>query len=104
MRAKNNDLRGAYMKVLWGLGKGLTLLFWLVVLVNLISPLINPFHLMINLIGSLLLMTHVVELVLYNRNLKERAHPWRDRLQILVVGIFHVQTLATPSAGEVRHA
>ncbi|ROM99211.1 DUF1145 domain-containing protein [Pseudomonas brassicacearum] len=92
------------MKVLWGLGKGLTLLFWLVVLVNLISPLISPFHLMINLAGSLLLMTHVVELVLYNRNLKERAHPWRDRLQILVVGIFHVQTLATPAAGEVRHA
>ncbi|RON01747.1 hypothetical protein BK659_24870 [Pseudomonas brassicacearum] len=92
------------MKVLWGLGKGLTLLFWLVVLVNLISPLISPFHLMVNLAGSLLLMTHLVELVLYHRNLSARAHPWRDRLQILVVGIFHLQTIATPSAAEVRHA
>jgi putative membrane protein len=92
------------MKVLWGLGKGLTLLFWLVVLVNLISPLISPFHLMVNLAGSLLLMTHLVELVLYHRNLNERAHPWRDRLQILVVGIFHLQTIAIPSAAEVRHA
>ncbi len=40
------------MKVFWGLGKLLTLLFWLLVLVNLVIPLINPIHLLINLAGS----------------------------------------------------
>ena len=46
------------MKVLWGLGKFLTLVFWLVVLINLARPLINPLHLLVNLAGSLLLLTH----------------------------------------------
>ncbi len=54
------------MKVLWGLGKVLTLLFWLVVLVNLVTPLISPFHLLVNLAGSLLLLTHLLEVLLFN--------------------------------------
>lgn len=85
------------MKVFWGLGKFLTLLFWVVVVVNLITPLINPFHLLVNLAGSLLLLTHVLELLLFNGSAKTRAHPWRDRLQILLVGMFHVQSFSTPT-------
>ncbi|WP_095146785.1 MULTISPECIES: DUF1145 domain-containing protein [unclassified Pseudomonas] len=92
------------MKVFWGLGKWLTLMFWLVVLINLIQPFTNPIHLMVNLVGSLLLLTHLLELVLFNRNLKTRPHPWRDRLQVLVVGIFHVQTIATSDSTEASHA
>ena len=86
------------MKVFWGLGKFLTLLFWVVVVVNLITPLINPFHLLVNLAGSLLLLTHVLELLLFNGSVKARAHPWRDRLQILLVGMFHVRGLSAPAA------
>ena len=85
------------MKVFWGLGKLLTLLFWGVVVVNLITPLINPFHLLVNLAGSLLLLTHVLELLLFNGSVKTRAHPWRDRLQILLVGMFHVRGLSAPA-------
>ncbi|ROL65405.1 hypothetical protein BLX41_28550 [Pseudomonas protegens] len=92
------------MKVLWGLGKFLTLVFWLVVLINLAKPLINPLHLLVNLAGSLLLLTHLLELVLFNGSLKDRAHPWRDRLQILLVGIFHLQTLPVPVVVEADHA
>ena len=92
------------MKVLWGLGKFLTLLFWLVVLINLARPLINPLHLLVNLAGSLLLLTHLLELVLFNGSLKGRAHPWRDRLQILLVGIFHLQALPAPVTVEADHA
>lgn len=88
----------------WGLGKCLTLMFWLVVLVNQFNPLINPFHLLVNLAGSLLLLTHVLELLLFNGSLKGRAHPWRDRLQILLVGIFHLNTLAAPATSEAAHA
>ena len=90
--------------MLWGLGKFLTLLFWLVVVVNLLNPLIKPFHLLVNLAGSLLLLTHLLELVLFNGSLKGRVHPWRDRLQILLVGIFHLQTVPAPASLEADHA
>ncbi|KPA99513.1 MULTISPECIES: DUF1145 domain-containing protein [Pseudomonas] len=92
------------MKVLWGLGKVLTLLFWLVVLVNLVNPLISPFRLLVNLAGSLLLLTHLLEVALFDGSLRERAHPWRDRAQILIFGMFHVQVLPLPSREEASHA
>jgi len=92
------------MKVLWGLGKVLTLLFWLVVLVNLVTPLISPFHMLVSLAGSLLLLTHLLEVLLFNGSVRERAHPWQDRARILVFGIFHVQMLPLPSREEVSHA
>ena len=92
------------MKVLWGLGKVLTLLFWVVVVINVFSPLINPFDLLINLAGSLLLLTHVLELLLFHGSLKQRPHPWRDRLNILLVGIFHLQTLRSTSEQGAHHA
>ncbi|OLF55472.1 DUF1145 domain-containing protein [Pseudomonas chlororaphis] len=92
------------MKVLWGLGKALTLLFWLLVLTNLVNPLVNPIHLLVNLAGSLLLLTHLMELLLFNASLKGRAHPWRDRLQILLTGMFHLQTFKAAKPVEVSHA
>ncbi|MGC5702906.1 DUF1145 domain-containing protein [Pseudomonas sp. NFXW11] len=92
------------MKVLWGLGKLLTLVFWLVVLINLARPLVNPLHLLVNLAGSLLLLTHLLELLLFNGSLKGRAHPWRDRLHILLLGIFHLQDLPAPAVVEADHA
>ena len=63
------------MKLLLRLGKLLALLFWVVVLVNLFKPLTNPFHLLVNLVGILLLLTHLLELVLFNASVKHRAHP-----------------------------
>lgn len=91
------------MKVFWGLGKLLTAAFWLVVLVNLVMVLPTPFALLIKLAGSLLALTHVLELLLFNGSLRGRRHPWRDRLHILVFGIFHIQSLPKPSP-ETAHA
>ena len=88
------------MKLLLGLGKLLAMLFWTVVLVNLIKPLTNPFHLLVNLVGSLLLLVHLLELVLFNASVKHRAHPWRDRLLILLLGMFHIQSLPAPTANQ----
>lgn len=76
-------LDGERMKVFWGLGKLLTLLFWLVVLVNLLIPFVRPLHLLVDLAGSLLALAHLLELVFCNRSLTGRAHPWRDRLKIV---------------------
>jgi len=92
------------MKVFWGLGRVLTLLFWLVVLFNLFVPFVNPLHLLVNLAGSLLFVTHVLELLLFNGSLRGRSHPWRDRLYILIVGIFHLQTIPAPAVPEASHA
>ncbi|MDR9753558.1 DUF1145 domain-containing protein [Pseudomonas sp. SZMC_28357] len=92
------------MKVFWGLGRVLTLLFWLVVLLNLFVPLVNPLHLLINLAGSLLFFTHLLEMLLFNGSLRGRSHPWRDRLYILIVGIFHLQTIPAPAVPEASHA
>ena len=91
------------MKVFWGLGKLLTLGFWLVVLLNLVIVLPTPFSMLIKLAGSLLILTHVAELLLFNGSLRGRKHPWRDRLQILVFGIFHLQSLPK-SSSEAAHA
>lgn len=90
--------------MLWGLGKFLTLLFWLVVVVNLLNPLIHPLHLLVKLAGNLLLLTHLLELILFNRSLKGRAHRRRDRLQILLFGVFHLQTIPAPAIPEANHA
>ena len=92
------------MKVLWGLGRLLTLLFWLVVLVNQLTPFVFPLHPLVNLAGGLLALFHLLELVFCNRSLKGRAHPWRDRLQIAIFGVFHLQTLPAPSASKASHA
>ena len=92
------------MKVLWGLGKVLTLLFWVVVAINVFKPLSNPFDLLINLAGSLLFLTHLLELLLFNSSLQGRPHRWRDRLYILLVGILHVQTLPKSSGQDNSHA
>ncbi|MFD2882894.1 DUF1145 domain-containing protein [Pseudomonas lini] len=94
------------MKVfLGGLGKLLTLLFWLVALVNLLIPFIHPFHLLINFAGSVLAGLHLLELVFCNRSLKGRAHPWRDRLKIVFFSaFFHLQTIPAPAASKASHA
>ena len=92
------------MKVLWGLGKVLSLMFLGVALFNLFAPLINPFDVLINLAASLLLLTHAVELLLFKGLLQGRLHPWRDRLLILLVGIFHAYTLGSTSERDPRDA
>lgn len=88
----------------WGLGKLLTLLFWLVVLVNLLIPFFNPLHLLVNMAGALLAVIHFLEALLCFRSLKGRAHPWRDRLKILFFGVFHLQTIPAPAVPGATHA
>ncbi|MHC8385842.1 DUF1145 domain-containing protein [Pseudomonas sp. LB3P14] len=92
------------MNVFWGLGKLLTLLFWLVVLVNQLIPFVNPLHLLVDLVGSLLALLHFLEAVFCYRSLRGRAHPWRDRLKILFFGVFHLQTIPAPTVSKASHA
>lgn len=91
------------MKVFWGAGKVLTLAFWLVVLVSLAVELPNPFNILLKLVGGLLLLAHLLEVLLFNGDLHGRVHPWRDRLQVVLFGMFHLQSFSRPSR-EARHA
>lgn len=92
------------MKVFWGLGKLLTLLFWLVVLANQLMPFVHPLHHLVNLAGILLAGLHLLEAVFCFRSLRGRAHPWRDRLKILFFGVFHLQTIPASTAPKASHA
>ncbi|MCD5987856.1 MULTISPECIES: DUF1145 domain-containing protein [Pseudomonas] len=91
------------MKVFWGLGKLLTAAFWLVVLFSLMVALPTPFDPLIKLAGGLLALIHVAELLLFNGSLRGRPRPWRDRLRILLFGIFHIKSLPK-KAQEAAHA
>ncbi|WP_339476078.1 MULTISPECIES: DUF1145 domain-containing protein [unclassified Pseudomonas] len=90
------------MKVFWGLGRLLTLLFWLVLLVNLVVPFVHPLHLLVNVAGAFLLALHLLELLLFRASFRGRLAPGSDRLRVLLFGIFHLQTL--PTAPEASHA
>ncbi|WP_263260924.1 DUF1145 domain-containing protein [Pseudomonas sp. RIT-PI-S] len=76
-----------------GIAKALTLMFWWLVLLNLLSPFPKPFSAWLTLAGAGLLALHLGEAVVFNKRLQRRSHRWLDRLQILVLGIFHVQSL-----------
>lgn len=92
------------MALLWGLGKGLTVLFWWVVLLNLFMPATYPFNLLINIAGAALMLLHLLEVLLFRASLRGRSHPWFDRLQILLVGIFHVRSIPIRSVQESNNA
>lgn len=91
------------MKLFWGAGKVLTLAFWLAVLISLAVELPNPFELLLKLVGGAMLLMHVLELLFFNGDLRGRAHPWQDRLQVMLFGMFHLQSFSR-SALESRHA
>ncbi len=92
------------MKVFWGLCQLLTLLFWAVVAVNWLMPFVFPLNLLVPVTGGLLAVLHLLEVLLCNRSLKGRAHPWRDRLKIVFFGVYHLQTIPAPTVSKASHA
>ncbi|WP_137886723.1 DUF1145 domain-containing protein [Pseudomonas sp. 2FE] len=93
------------MKVFLRLGKVVAGLFWLVVLVNLLSPFAKPFDLLLYVLGGVILLAHVAELTLFNYRLQGRPQPGLDRLQVLLFGVFHLLGLPQPAVKrEAGHA
>jgi putative membrane protein len=91
------------MKVLSGMGKLLIAVFWLLVLINLATRLPDPFGMLINLTGAAVALIHFAEVLMFNGRLRGRRRPWRDRLQILLFGAFHLLSLPKRSP-ESAHA
>lgn len=82
-----------FPKVALGAAKALTLLFWWLVILNLLSPFPKPFSAWMNLAGACLLLLHLLEMLAFMGRLRPRSHRWLDRAQILILGVFHVQSL-----------
>ncbi|MEG5264066.1 DUF1145 domain-containing protein [Pseudomonas sp. JDS28PS106] len=91
------------MKLLWGLGKLLMVAFWVVVIASAFMEVPRPFGGLIDMAAGALLLTHLLELILFNGSLRGRRHPWRDRGKIVLFGIFHIQSIGRATA-ERSHA
>ena len=84
------------MKVFLQVGKTAVAVFWLLVLVNLLSPLNKPVDLLLNVLGGLVLLAHVVELAMFGSRLRGQANLTLQRVQVLLFGIFHLYGLPEP--------
>ncbi|WP_286787704.1 MULTISPECIES: DUF1145 domain-containing protein [unclassified Pseudomonas] len=80
------------------IGKFLSLLFWLVVITNVFQPFAFPFEALLNLAGVVLFCLRVLEVLMLNRQLRQSSYPWRNRLWIVLFGVFHWYRLPTRSA------
>ncbi|WP_457789715.1 DUF1145 domain-containing protein [Pseudomonas sp. PL-6] len=80
------------MKLL-SFAKGALAMFWLVALLNLLYPFAAPLGGWVNWTALALLLAHLGELLLFRARLHGRPGLWRQRLQVLLFGLLHLQTL-----------
>ena len=81
------------MKVFLQVGKTAVAVFWLLVLANLISPLNKPLDLLLNVLGGVILLAHVIELAIFGNRLRGQPNLNLHRVQVLLFGIFHLHGL-----------
>lgn len=82
------------MKLILGVGALLTLVFWGVVVGNLVQPYAQPFSMLLNLAGAVVLAAHIVELWYFKSALQQSSTPRLSRVKVLVLGVFHAYSLA----------
>ena len=76
------------------IGRGLTLLFWGIVIVNLISPFHFPANKYWNQIGLFIFAAHILQAYIYNARLKEYGDdPVKDTSMILVFGLLRLRPI-----------
>lgn len=92
------------MRVFLRLGKLLALLFWALVVINLLASFAKPFGVLLHLAGASVLLIHGFELLLFKARLEQRPRPWLERLQVLLFGAFHLFGLPPVTLSEVEHA
>lgn len=92
------------MRFLLRLGKLLALLFWALVLVNLLVSFAKPFGVLLHLAGALVLLIHGLELLLFKARLEQRPRFWWERLQVLLFGVFHLFGLPPVTRPEAEYA
>lgn len=83
-----------------GVGKVLAVLFWGLTLINLVEPLVQPFALLLQLAGALILLIHGLELWLFDQRIRRCSRPGLERAQVMLFGIFHALALPVGQALE----
>jgi putative membrane protein len=73
--------------------KGALAMFWLLALANLFVPLGETWFWPVNLAAAAVLLAHVGEVLLFRRRLQGRPQPWLERVQVLLFGMLHIQSL-----------
>lgn len=92
------------MQIFLRVGKLLALLFWGLVLANLLSPLAQPFAPLLNTCAGLVLLVHVVELFFYRVRVRQHTPLWWHYLAVMLFGVFHLRSLSQPVSQEAEHA
>lgn len=86
------------MKTFLTLGKGLTALFWGVVLANLLQPFAQPFALLLNSAGAFILLIHTLEVWFFDKRIAACPKPAQERVQVMLFGIFQLLGRLTEQA------
>lgn len=73
--------------------KGALAMFWLVAVLNLISPFAAPLHGWLNWAAGLMLLAHLGEMLLFQARLQARPQPWLERAQVMLFGFLHLRGL-----------
>ncbi len=89
------------MKVFLQVGKTAVAVFWLLVLANLVIPLNKPMDVLLNVLGGVVLLAHVVELAIFGNRLRGLDNLTSHRIQVLLFGIFHLYGVADPEPAAV---
>lgn len=84
------------MRVFVHAGKALVLLFWLLVLANLVDPFTRPFDGLLNVCGGVMLLLHVAELLVFGERLKVSGNLARERVLVLLFGVLQLISLPDP--------
>ena len=77
----------------WTIAKAFMLAFWAVALSNLLWPFGSPWEVPLNAVAGVTLVLHLIEMLLFNRYLREQPAPALQRLQVLLFGVLHLQRL-----------
>ena len=86
------------MNKMIGLGKLVTVGFWLMVFISLSGVFVQPFDTIIPLAGLGVLFIHGIEAVLWRRVLKLKGAFGKNVVLVLVFGVFHMATLQLQTA------
>lgn len=77
----------------WTIAKAFMLAFWALALANLLAPFGAPWEVPLNAIAGVTLVLHLIEMLLFNKYLREQPTPGLHRLQVLLFGVLHLQRL-----------
>ena len=81
------------------LAHALVLLFWGLVLVNLLAPVSQPFAGLLQLSGVAMLVLNLLAVAIHHQLLKRQPVSWRQRLLVLLFGALQLPASSRVTEG-----